>query len=151
MSTSVDHNTWYDWYDEFNCPLEPLKPCPCCGGEAWLKDNGYEEPEIDSNGAYVGMDINEPDYIWVECQSCGLTSLGAGTPEEAISKWNQRASNDVKYGVWKIITFHNGCTPDYDCVCSECGASGTPDKNYCPNCGAKMYGEMEATHDKTQL
>ena len=44
----------------------------------------------------------------------------------------------VKHGQWQMTIFHNGCTPDYDCVCSICGESGTPDKKYCPNCGAKM-------------
>ena len=44
----------------------------------------------------------------------------------------------VKHGGWKEITYHNGCTPDYDCVCSICEKSGAPYYKYCPNCGAKM-------------
>ena len=47
---------------------------------------------------------------------------------------------DVRHGEWKEIVTHNGCTPDYDCVCSLCGESGLPYKNYCSNCGAKMDG-----------
>ena len=44
---------------------------------------------------------------------------------------------EVKRGEWKeeIMPF------DYDCVCSVCGKSGTPNYNYCPNCGAKMDGK----------
>ena len=47
---------------------------------------------------------------------------------------------EVKHGEWKEIITHNGCTPDYDCVCSLCGESGLPYENYCPNCGAKTDG-----------
>ena len=47
----------------------------------------------------------------------------------------------VKHGEWKEITIHNGCTYDYDCVCSECRRGGHPFDNYCPNCGAKMDGK----------
>lgn len=46
----------------------------------------------------------------------------------------------VKHGEWKTIIFHNGCTPDYDCVCSVCNKSGVPYYDYCPNCGAHMDG-----------
>ena len=44
-------------------------------------------------------------------------------------------------GEWKIITTHNGCTPDQDCVCSRCGASGIPDEAFCDSCGAPMTDE----------
>ena len=44
-------------------------------------------------------------------------------------------------GEWKIITTHNGCTPDQDCVCSRCGASGIPNKPFCDSCGAPMTDE----------
>ena len=43
----------------------------------------------------------------------------------------------VFHGYWIEIQTHNGCTPDYDCVCSICGESGMPVYNFCPNCGAK--------------
>ena len=49
-----------------------------------------------------------------------------------------------KTAVWRFDVSHNGCTPDYDCVCSECGASGTPDMNKCPKCGATMTDYIEA-------
>lgn len=44
----------------------------------------------------------------------------------------------VRRAEWKEITTHNGCTPDYDCVCSECEESGHPSYKYCPHCGARM-------------
>lgn len=44
----------------------------------------------------------------------------------------------VRHGKWDVK--QSGWS-DYDCVCSECGLSGTPDYNYCSNCGAKMDGD----------
>ena len=44
----------------------------------------------------------------------------------------------VKHGKWKEIVTHNGCTSDYDCICSNCNESGVPHYKYCPHCGAKM-------------
>lgn len=46
--------------------------------------------------------------------------------------------SEVKHGKWEEITSHNGCTYDYDCVCSICGDDGLPYDAYCSNCGAKM-------------
>lgn len=46
----------------------------------------------------------------------------------------------VYHGNWIEVQTHNGCTPDYDCVCSICGKSGMPAYNFCPNCGARMDG-----------
>ena len=47
----------------------------------------------------------------------------------------------VRHGKWIEIVTHNGCTPDYDCVCSLCESSGAPIDDYCRGCGAKMDGE----------
>ncbi|MGN0630957.1 MAG: hypothetical protein ACI4JN_06475 [Ruminococcus sp.] len=37
---------------------------------------------------------------------------------------------------WEEVVTHNGCTPDYDCVCSNCKESGLPTYKYCPSLGA---------------
>lgn len=47
---------------------------------------------------------------------------------------------EVRHGEWKHVVYHNGRTPDEDMICSECGASGLPNWNYCPNCGADLRG-----------
>lgn len=39
---------------------------------------------------------------------------------------------------WEEVVTHNGCTPDYDCVCSNCKESGLPTYKYCPSCGSVM-------------
>lgn len=53
----------------------------------------------------------------------------------------------VNHGEWQEITTHNGCTYDYDCVCSICGKSGIPSYDFCPHCGAKMDGK-DKTNDE---
>lgn len=75
-----------------------------------------------------------------------LTALQPVSREQVEKVWR---------GEWKIITTHNGCTPDQDCVCSMCGASGIPDKAFCDSCGAPMTDEavemvmerLEALHN----
>ena len=52
--------------------------------------------------------------------------------------FNAPTVDPVRHGGWKEITYHNGCTFDYDCVCSICEKSGAPYYEYCPHCGAKM-------------
>lgn len=81
-------NKYDDWNAEGNLP--EIKTCPFCGGESILCDNGYEEPVIDSNGAYVDMDIFDGDIFWCECSVCESSTQGKGTPEEAITAWNKR-------------------------------------------------------------
>lgn len=51
-------------------------------------------------------------------------------------------AEQVRHGTWKHKVI-DGFIPDYDCVCSECGASGVPDYKHCPNCGAKMDLEVK--------
>ena len=80
------------WNDEGN--LEPMKKCPFCGGNGELKDNGYEHPVIDGNGAYVDMDIFEGDTFWIECEKCGAMNTGSDSPEEAIKNWNRRSEEE---------------------------------------------------------
>lgn len=73
--------------------LEPIKYCPRCGGEPCLVDNGKFAPVIDSNGAYVDIDIKEPTKFFVECKSCGLMSKVTKTEEETIALWNKKVED----------------------------------------------------------
>ena len=52
----------------------------------------------------------------------------------------------VRHGYW--IEQENWAPDDYYYTCSACGEDyntidGTPDYNFCPNCGAKMDGGAE--------
>ena len=52
----------------------------------------------------------------------------------------------VRHGYW--IEQENWTTDDYYYTCSACGEDyntidGTPDYNFCPNCGAKMDGGVK--------
>ena len=46
----------------------------------------------------------------------------------------------VVHGKWVKEVSHNGCTYDYDCVCSICGEDGFIKDSYCRHCGARMDG-----------
>lgn len=80
--------------------------------------------------------VNSPnsDYLTGYISALSATEgIIAGLPDADVEP--------VKHGEWKEITIHNGCTYDYDCVCSECRRGGHPFDNYCHNCGAKMDGK----------
>lgn len=89
--------------------------------------------------AIIGSDektcyLHEKDYgtKWIAYRNNPQNTVNVETYENVL------CNDVVKRGSWKTIVYHNGCTPDYDCVCSICGESGVPSYNYCPNCGAKM-------------
>lgn len=81
-------NKYAEWNIEGN--LSEISTCPFYGGESILCDNGYEEPVIDSNGAYVNMDYFEGDVFWCMCKDCGAMSDSKDTPEDAITSWNKK-------------------------------------------------------------
>lgn len=54
-----------------------LKPCPFCGGEAHLYDDGI-------------------DYVWIECYPCGAQTHRIfrrlpNAQEVVVEKWNMRS------------------------------------------------------------
>lgn len=104
-----------------------LKPCPFCGGEADISDEG------------IGT---EPERYWAYCSNpaCFVEGTAAyATEAEAIAAWNSRAERTCHNASYRLdeSRFH----------CSVCGfgcwvkdVSDGRDKlpNYCPNCGAKV-------------
>lgn len=56
---------------------EKLKPCPFCGGEAYI----------------VKLNILF-DPIIVGCKNCGCSVKRTNEVEEAVRAWNRRVSND---------------------------------------------------------
>lgn len=54
--------------------MSELKPCPFCGGEAWL---------VMGSCGYM-----------VECGACHIFGAIRGTKEEAIEAWNRRANDE---------------------------------------------------------
>ncbi len=73
-----------------------LKPCPFCGGEAQIWDNGKWEPVMDEGGAYIDCDIQSPDIFGVQCQKCCCQLIGYATEAESIAAWNRRADPESK-------------------------------------------------------
>ena len=97
--------------------MSELKPCPFCGGEAELRDDGVDYPYS------------------VQCTECGGMTcwyLHDDTPFGAIDAWNMRAEPtcrnvDDNKTVWFI--------------CSECGGTRKLAHmvgGYCPNCVARV-------------
>ena len=85
----MNEDNYNGWNDDVSFP--PIEKCPFCSVSAKLCDNGYERPVIDPDtGAYIDMEISEGDTFWCECESCGATTHGKGSPEAAITEWNHR-------------------------------------------------------------
>ena len=84
--------------------MSDLKPCPFCGGEAFVNDNpiGTSNETLNMRGG-VGL-----GRLWsVECDECGADAGYAQSVEEAIRRWNSRAERTcrmvpvVNGRVWK--------------------------------------------------
>ena len=119
--------------------MSDLKPCPFCGGEAFVNDNpiGTSNETLNMRGG-VGL-----GRLWsVECDECGADAGYAQSVEEAIRRWNSRAERTCR-----MVPDGNDCGH-----CSACGYEydwysgvGLPtedpfeyDGKYCRNCGAKV-------------
>lgn len=66
---------------------EVLKPCPFCGGEAAMLQDGEDDSET-----------GEISHYRVICMNCGIEQMPAPTKEEAGADWNRRA---VPYRRWE--------------------------------------------------
>ena len=133
--------------------MAELKPCPFCGStNISCADAGHET-----------------DIWFVQCENCGATFPHFDSETEATEAWNGRVENveynviksaptadvvEVRHGKW-IETQEPLGWCDVDCAeCSVCHESWIIDEDssiddyeciwhYCPNCGAKMDGDIE--------
>ena len=80
--------------------------------------------------AEIDTACNEQDWY---CQ--GLMDAGV-----AIDNVPSADVEPVRHGHW-VADLTNPYRKHY--VCSECGVGQLFISNYCPNCGAKMYGEEQ--------
>jgi hypothetical protein len=70
-----------------------LLPCPFCGGEPKIFDDGSfpQDAEHDEDGPV------SPSQYWIECWECGCKLFGGddfddfSTEQEAANRWNKRA------------------------------------------------------------
>ena len=60
-------------------PETKLKPCPFCGGKAYIHD------AICDDGAYL--------FTFVQCHTCKANIEGFSSKEKAIEAWNRRTEN----------------------------------------------------------
>lgn len=103
--------------------MEELKPCPFCGGEADVIDEGKG---------------TEPERYWAYCGNvnCFVEGTSAyATEREAIEAWNTRHSEtcQMQYvgSVGTMAIFK----------CSECGAEDYGKARFCRLCGAEVKQE----------
>ena len=61
--------------------MTELKPCPFCGGEAFLAEYVYE-----LYNCFVSMHF-------VECNGCHTTTFEYDSEEEATEAWNRRVED----------------------------------------------------------
>lgn len=114
-----------------------LKPCPFCGGEAYIRNS--------AGGWYVRCANKKRDYLplmyegspyYPACFLAHTKSYGYETKEQAITAWNQRAERTCK----------NVSDEQWSFECSECGAQlnwndcewGCVLGGFCFACGAKV-------------
>ena len=116
--------------------MQKLKPCPFCGGEAYIVEGNYDSWE---------------DGYAIRCSNCALTFGASGrigetyewmcvykTEAEAIEAWNARHERTCT--VTRLNVDRDGThTTDYSCGCWN---NEGWNHNYCPNCGAKVVGDI---------
>lgn len=56
-----------------------LKPCPCCGGEAW-----FDKVWSTTN------ELGERPFWSVRCRSCDLRTPSIANPTRPVEIWNSR-------------------------------------------------------------
>lgn len=98
--------------------MSDLKPCPFCGGEADMNDEGAE---------------CSPDRFWACCTNhkCFVEGTGVcATEEEVAQAWNAR--------------YERTCKPickGTSISCDACGSELHDPFRFCGGCGAKVVDE----------
>ena len=75
---------------------ELLKPCPFCGGKAYLNicdsEAGQYPTSVDEDTvSFLAVD-EDPNFegCWVFCEDCNAGTNTYDSPEQAIAAWNER-------------------------------------------------------------
>jgi len=101
---------------------ETLKPCPFCGGEAFVH--------------MLGNEIAKGYYI--ACDECGAKTIVFGYEAEAIEEWNRRVATDMNVGDKETVIIEPFTTDMNHVGYCKCGYLVNAEWKYCPNCGAKL-------------
>lgn len=104
-----------------------LKPCPFCGGEAWLYSYEFHR----GTGGYSVLCKNKNCHlVFGEHEKDGYLEGEFYTKAEAIEAWNTRHERTCKFMPYS--------EKSDDGICSKCGAYMYEQDNYCPDCGARV-------------
>lgn len=85
---------------------------------------------------YIDKDVAVSEFKRLLYHRCGLSGAFVTTLLE-----NMQTADDVvpvRHGKWQM---HIGIGSLWKCSCCEYKIFRKTNKNYCPNCGAKMDGE----------
>ena len=100
-----------------------LKPCPFCGGPGTMR----KRREVYGT------------FCCAECLECGAIARGVYSMDDeraessAAKIWNRRAERTCRWKNVEGTLFVSDCGGSFDRVVSDA---------YCPNCGAKVVGEL---------
>lgn len=112
--------------------MSELKPCPFCGGEAFVRIDVALNP---TQARYnVGCDKNSYCHGWYG------HSRYYNTEAEAAAAWNTRHVETCRI-TSKGEPEYDVITRDYEFSCGHTIAWGhVYEPNYCPNCGRRVEG-----------
>lgn len=112
--------------------IPELKPCPFCGGEAYLEEF---EPH-----KHFFVELPEyPGGAMITCKKCEgrLSFSGKDAKEKVIKAWNTRVyPRDVQEAVRKETPKKPYYTRSYECA--ECLNYVDISDEYCVTCGQKL-------------
>lgn len=112
---------------------ETLKPCPFCGGEAFVH--------------MLGNEIAKGYYI--ACDECGAKTIVFGYEAEAIEAWNRRVATDMNVGdkerTAKVIEHDASITVTdgykyqrSEYLCGACKKKVLGGDDYCSHYGVRL-------------
>lgn len=121
--------------------MEELKSCPFCGNtkEGIWPHGGLEIGQVDNPLVFLDSAVRGEMCTYVLCLKCGAMIKG-DIHDDVVRAWNTRAGDDgMRHGRWEPYKR----APEWDQKqCSVCGDISCCQGNFCPNCGAKMDGEL---------
>lgn len=115
--------------------MTEIKPCPFCGGKAFLSVLYHEDRPY---FPYIAVVLCSK--CQAKCGSTGFSNSKEEAEENAIKCWNRRVK---RHGQWKESIDYMTCSACYKDVCRYGDDGLSQEFLFCPHCGARMGGDAE--------